>query len=62
MLSHSGTSVKGNSLIVKGVTAVGAVPSHVGKVTPLTVLQFLRGRGKREGKFSREIGKGEEEK
>ncbi|RMX48106.1 hypothetical protein pdam_00002687 [Pocillopora damicornis] len=32
-LAHQGTSVKGNSLIVKGVIALGSVPSHAGKVT-----------------------------
>ena len=31
-LAHQGTSVKGNSLIVKGVIALGSVPSHAGKV------------------------------
>ena len=31
-LTHQGTSVKGNSLIVKGVVALGSVPSHAGKV------------------------------
>lgn len=30
-LTHQGTSVKGNSLIVKGVVALGSVPSHAGK-------------------------------
>ena len=32
-LTHQGTSVKGNSLIVKGVVALGSVPSHAGKVS-----------------------------
>ncbi|CAH3188145.1 unnamed protein product [Porites lobata] len=32
-LTHQGTSVKGNSLIVKGVVALGSVPSHAGKIT-----------------------------
>ena len=31
-MTHQGTSVKGNSLIVKGVVALGSVPSHAGKV------------------------------
>ncbi|CAH3184087.1 unnamed protein product, partial [Porites evermanni] len=31
-LTHQGTSVKGNSLIVKGLVALGSVPSHAGKV------------------------------
>uniref|UniRef100_A0A6P8HCY5 Structural maintenance of chromosomes flexible hinge domain-containing protein 1-like isoform X2 n=1 Tax=Actinia tenebrosa TaxID=6105 RepID=A0A6P8HCY5_ACTTE len=30
-LSFSGTSSKGNSLIIKGVVAVGTIPSHAGK-------------------------------
>ncbi|CAH3184085.1 unnamed protein product [Porites evermanni] len=30
-LTHQGTSVKGNSLIVKGLVALGSVPSHAGK-------------------------------
>ena len=29
---HQGTTIKGNSLIVKGVVALGTVPSHAGKV------------------------------
>ena len=31
-LTHQGTIVKVNSLVVKGVVALGSVPSHAGKV------------------------------
>ena len=31
-ISYSGSSPKNNSLIIKGVSAVGVVPSHAGKV------------------------------
>ena len=37
-LTHQGTSVKGNSLIVKGVVAIGSVTSHAGKVGFLFVI------------------------
>ena len=46
-MTHQGTSVKGNSLIVKGVVALGSVPSHAGKVRGFLekiladVIQFL---------------------
>ena len=32
-ITHEATQVKGNSLIIKGVTMIGNVPSHTGKVS-----------------------------